>query len=217
MSILKRLIAPRDGRKTRLHNARNVLVSLSRLVRNGPRAFSSYLRFKVTGQRPRLPWISYDAIAELDRVLRPDMDVLEYGSGMSTLWLAERVAALVSVDDSAEWIEFQRHALAKRGFANVSLVHASTKAAYALPAEGPFDFILIDGRYRDACAEQALKMLKPGGTVYLDNSDVTQFNDLDGNLDHAREMLVARAKSAEAFVDFVPTAIWVSTGHLFRF
>lgn len=217
MSIFSRLIAPGDGRKTRLRNARDIPVSMSRLLRNGPRAAASFLRFKLTGGRPKLPWISYDGIVALDTFLRPDMAVLEYGSGMSTLWFAERVASVVSVDDSAEWIDFQRQGMVKRGIANVTLVHASTKEAYIRPAGGPFDFILIDGRYRDACAEQALQLLKPGGAIYLDNSDVTRFNDLDGNLDDARDILTSRAKSTETFVDFVPTVLWVSTGKLFRF
>jgi len=200
-----------------LRNARDIPVSLGRLVRNGPRALGSFLRFKLTGGRPRLPWISYDAIRTLDGLLKPDMTVLEYGSGMSTLWLAERVRSVVSVDDSAEWIAYQREGMQRRGISNVTLVHAADKATYSRPAEGPFDFILIDGRYRDECARQALRLLKPGGAIYLDNSDVVRFSDLDGNLDDARELLARDAGSVEAFVDFVPTVLFVSTGHLYQF
>lgn len=215
--MLDKLIRPGDGRKSRLRNARDVPVSGSRLVRNGPRALASAARLKLTGTRPRLPWICYDAIAALDAVLKPDMRVLEYGSGMSTLWFADRVASVISVDDSADWIAFQRKGMKERGITNVELVHAADEAAYTHPAEGKFDFILIDGLYRDSCAREALSQIKSGGYVYLDNSDVRVFNKQDGNLDNARNLLMEHAVSYEAFVDFAPTVLFVTTGHLFKF
>jgi predicted O-methyltransferase YrrM len=215
--MLAKLIRPGDGRKSRLRNARDVPVGVGRIIRNGPRALISAARLKVTGTRPQVPWICYDAIAELDRLLKPEMHVLEFGSGMSTLWFAERVASVISVDDSAEWIAFQEQGIRDRGISNVTLVHAGSKAAYTRPADGPFDFILIDGLYRDTCAKEALSLIKPGGLVYLDNSDVRVFNEQDGNLDDARDLLTDNAWSTKAFVDFVPTILFVSTGHLFQF
>jgi hypothetical protein len=46
----------------------------------------------------RQPWVNFRAIEWLDSYLQPSMCVFEYGSGGSTLFLAERVAHVVSVE-----------------------------------------------------------------------------------------------------------------------
>ena len=38
-----------------------------------------------------IPWLPPAAVNYLDQLLSPEMRVLEYGAGGSTLWLAERV------------------------------------------------------------------------------------------------------------------------------
>lgn len=45
-----------------------------------------------------VPWFTYAAIAFLERELTPDLSVFEYGGGQSTLYWAERVARVDSVD-----------------------------------------------------------------------------------------------------------------------
>ncbi|HKO93603.1 MAG TPA: hypothetical protein VJU61_20760, partial [Polyangiaceae bacterium] len=49
------------------------------------------------------PWIPFVARRWLARQLRPHLRVFEWGSGGSTLFLARRVAELVSVEHDAEW------------------------------------------------------------------------------------------------------------------
>lgn len=49
------------------------------------------------------PWFTYPALKVLDRMVRPDYRVLEYGSGSSSLWWRKRVCELVSVEHDPEW------------------------------------------------------------------------------------------------------------------
>jgi 16S rRNA A1518/A1519 N6-dimethyltransferase RsmA/KsgA/DIM1 with predicted DNA glycosylase/AP lyase activity len=49
--------------------------------------------------------MNYNVIALLDDRLDSDMRVFEYGSGFSTLYFAERVSSVVSVEYDQQWIE----------------------------------------------------------------------------------------------------------------
>lgn len=224
--MFAKLLKPGDGRSGRWRNARDEPVTGSRVLRNFPRAVGTFLLSRGLGYRPTQPWIGYDAIARLNELLRPDMRALEYGSGMSTMWFARRVKDITAVEDSAEWAGFQRKQLARKNYHNVEIIDASTKDAYVRPpaaglAPAAFDFIMIDGRWRDACAEAAIEVVKPGGLVYLDNSDVTQFNSLDGNVQRARDLLEAaalgRGGKVEHFLDFAPGLLFATSGHLYHF
>ena len=226
--MFEKLLRPGDGRRNRWRTARDEPVPLSRLLRNAPRALGTFVMARLFDHRPTQPWIGYDAIRRLDTILRPDMAALEYGSGMSTMWFARRVGSIIAVEDDAKWGAFQRTKLVRERIANVEIVISNDREGYLRPPavatqmeRGGFDFIMIDGRYRDGCAEAAVGMIKPGGAIYLDNSDVTQFNNLDGNLENARQTLqsaaLERGGSVEAFVDFAPGLLFATSGHLYRF
>jgi hypothetical protein len=50
-----------------------------------------------------VPWFTYPAIRFLQRLVRPDWRVLEYGSGNSTRWWAKRVVQVVAVEHDPAW------------------------------------------------------------------------------------------------------------------
>ena len=94
--------------------------------------------------------------------------MLEWGSGNSSLFFAQRVKELYSIDHNIEWYEKVKQFKIK----NQTLVFADTD--YELkPKEFnvKFDIILIDGVKREACSKEATKMLNNGGLIILDNSD----------------------------------------------
>lgn len=51
------------------------------------------------------PWISFTVIKFLDKYLKSDMKVFEYGSGGSTLFFAKRVEKVVSIEHHKLWFE----------------------------------------------------------------------------------------------------------------
>jgi len=50
-----------------------------------------------------LPWYTYPSIKYLENHLKNDHVVLEFGSGNSSLWYAERVKKIVSLETDYEW------------------------------------------------------------------------------------------------------------------
>ena len=56
---------------------------------------------------------------------------------------------------------------------NVELKAIEDKDSYIKELEkyDEFDIIIIDGSYRSECAKVAVKKLKPGGMIVLDNAD----------------------------------------------
>lgn len=58
-----------------------------------------------------VPWFTYGAIAFLERNLPADLSLFEYGGGQSTLYWADRVKRVVSVDHDPAFGEYMRAAL----------------------------------------------------------------------------------------------------------
>jgi len=132
---------------------------------------------------PDDPWLTPDAIRLLSGMLRPSDRGVEFGSGRSTVWFAERVAHLTSVEEDERYHRATADALARRGLDNVDLVlapydvpeHLGDRSAYvgtlARFHESSLDFALIDGAYRAYAARLAMTRIKPGGLLIVDNVD----------------------------------------------
>ena len=145
-------------------------VSLRRLLRNGPRAVLTGLSRTLLDKRPARPWISYDAAKAIGRHLGPTSSVLEFGSGMSTAWYASRAGHVLSIERDAEWFAEVSSRLATLENAELRLCE-SREAYLAIEDDRQFDLIMIDGAWRDDCAQLATRHLAPGGVIYCDNTD----------------------------------------------
>ena len=118
-----------------------------------------------------IPWMHPAAVCYLESLLRPDWHVLEHGSGGSTLWLAERVAHVTSVEDRMEWYQYIAHHN-ERG--NIDMYYSPDGCK--IPHIEKVDLLLIDGHPAEARAHWLLyarRITKPGGVVVLDNSNET--------------------------------------------
>lgn len=216
MSVFKKLIAAGPNRLSRLHDAEGNLVGLSELARNGSKAFSTGVRRLTSRKLPDLPWISYDAQKIIGAKLTRASRVLEFGSGMSTAWWAARAGEVIAIEASAEWREIVLKRFSSMGIDNAQLRLAPTRSEYlelpsALRGDG-FDLIMVDGEYRADCIEIARNCLRPGGMVYLDNSDVEP--DAKKNL---TQLAKERGATIRLFTDFAPTAFFVQQGMLATF
>jgi SAM-dependent methyltransferase len=124
--------------------------------------------------------------------LRPDMEVLEYGCGESTLTIAPLVHHLTCIEHKAEWVKEIQMRLAEKGIINVSIIVAppnhepsadyddgtyqdfkdyvdvigETKDANG-NSPNSFDIVFIDGRARVECARKCIPYLKPGGLIFI--------------------------------------------------
>ena len=125
-----------------------------------------------------LPWITYPAIEFIKRRIQPSMSVFEYGSGGSTIWWANRVREVISVEHDRDWFEKVRESLGSR--ATISQIDLEYGGAYAKEIqkyESRFDIVVIDGRDRANCLKNCLPALKPSGVVILDNSERPEYTE----------------------------------------
>lgn len=128
---------------------------------------------------PNEPWLTPQAVRFLEGWLQPTDKMLEFGSGRSTLWFADRVDTIVSVEHQSEWYDRVQEMIRQQGRQNVIYLK---KALEGDPSEYPLvarqfednnlDVVLVDGRLRDICTMESIGKLKPGGLLVLDNADV---------------------------------------------
>jgi hypothetical protein len=102
---------------------RTAQVALSLCI--DPRSIPTY--FATLNKQPLelgLPWLSFGAIRFLEKFLRPNMQIFEYGSGGSTVFFASRCQSIVSVEDNAEWAKRVRDRL--NGVKNANVIFSPT-------------------------------------------------------------------------------------------
>lgn len=168
MNPLYRIIKADNTRKTRFHTSNGHLCLHPLEI---CRALGTSFNRTLFQKYARTPWLTFSAINYL-RELVSDRRVFEFGSGMSTLWFAERSKEVESVESNPEW--YQTMSQKTEGFRNARIVLANSKESYVgaiAKAGGLFDLILIDGLYRDECIDLARRYLNPGGVVVVDNTD----------------------------------------------
>jgi protein-L-isoaspartate O-methyltransferase len=203
-----------DGlRKSRLHTYSGARVDLAGLAYL-PKSLWSRVLLEL-GHRQRVPWLGYRAVKRLEQIIHPDWSVLEFGSGMSTLFLAGRCRRVVSIESDPEWQGRMREIFAEKGIDNVDLRFRDVEAYTELAdlADASFDLVVVDGIVRDRASIVAVRKVRPGGYVFLDNSDVPW-------PDHkaARQTLIDAAAPGrvEFFNDFYPFQVLVNESMLVR-
>lgn len=155
-----------------------------------------YLKKENDSVKFRLPWITLPSITYTKRFLKKDMRVFEYGCGGSTLFFADRVNEVVSVEHNQEWYVKIKKVLEENKADHVRLMHIepvmqenevdlyfsgnddytglSFRNYVNVISEYPdkyFDLILIDGRARTACFMKSIAKLKDNGIIVWDNSE----------------------------------------------
>jgi predicted O-methyltransferase YrrM len=121
------------------------------------------------GNGEPIPLMSYGFIEYISGLSLKDFDALELGGGRSTPFWAKRMRRVFTLETDA--------ALARRlkdeKVANLEVAHVQeSDLAEAAGEHGSFDVVIIDAAAnRVACARTALRVLKAGGFIVLDNSD----------------------------------------------
>lgn len=121
-----------------------------------------------------LPDLPKDAVSFLDGVLKKSFDVLEAGSGCSTIWFAQRVKSVTAYEHSKIWIDVVREKAKELNLNNINLIFDSNYPRESFQyAYAPYDVILIDGRDyhgdRVACAIAAYPRLRENGYFIMDD------------------------------------------------
>lgn len=121
----------------------------------------------------QMPWYTRPCLEWLDTLDLKGKRVFEYGTGKSAMWYASRSAEVCGVDSNEEWFQFAQHFgnyfLADNEQDYIYEVYSAASDYHESNPVRPFDLIIIDGDHRDECTEHALKCLKPGGILIIDN------------------------------------------------
>ena len=94
--------------------------------------FSDWRKYRTSSKgtlEHRVPWLVFGSISFLEGWLKKEMRVFEYGSGGSTLYLAERVASIVSVEHDSQWYEHAEEQINRSGFTNIQYFLLAPQAA----------------------------------------------------------------------------------------
>lgn len=118
-----------------------------------------------------LPWMNYNTISFLEARLSKDLSLFEYGSGSSTLFYADLVGEVVSVEDDLRWYNRFKDQLPS----NVKLIHypQDDKEVYveSIGRQGRnFDVVIVDGSHREACVLYAQQYLSDKGVIIRDDT-----------------------------------------------
>ena len=204
--------------KARLHDEKGNFVPWKNVVlHGGPAIVSGLLRITI-GYRPELPWIAYTAIDYLEHFLNKNSRVLEFGSGMSTIWYAKHAGEVFSVEDYRPWYEKVTNMIEANHLDNITYRFSESETEYSTfmsEGEQGFDLIMVDGSYRSKCISHAEKLVKSGGILYLDNSDIDS-GPIGGDMRIAETLARNFAENYDAQViaitDFAPTVFFVTQG-----
>lgn len=154
-----------------------------------PRYVADRVRLAVHQRmHPDAPWLTAEATRVLDEWLEPSHVGIEWGSGRSTRWFAQRVSHLLSVEHHAGWHASVSEQLAADGITNVDYrllpcepervetpewiaTMFASEYVRAVDAFAPrsIDFALVDGMYRSACALAVIPKLRSGALLIVDN------------------------------------------------
>lgn len=146
----------------------------------------------------KLPWMGEEATKWLKNYLKKNMSVFEWGSGGSTLFIAEKVKYLISIEHNYNWYIKTKTYLKLNCISNCKYKYipaettgnadfASTDKNFIgksfekycrsidnLPDES-FDLVIVDGRARPSCVIQAKNKVKANGYILLDNSERKEY------------------------------------------
>jgi len=146
-------------------------------------------------RHPDHPWLTPQAINILESWLTVDDFGIEWGSGRSTVWFAQRVNKLVSIENDPDWhlkinsVLMENGLLTKVDYRHIPIITSTSQTSrgtlsYADVAcqfsDKSFDFALVDGKIRHICVKKVLPKLKTGGMLILDNSERHVPGDVKG-------------------------------------
>ncbi len=117
-----------------------------------------------------LPWMTSAEIDCIKTYLKSTDQMLEWGSGGSTMYYSQFVQKYVSVEHNPDWYAKMSSQVPSNVILNFVPMNGSKYTDYIMLPKilgWQYDRILVDGRQRVACADVARDILLPGGTMFV--------------------------------------------------
>lgn len=149
------------------------LVRITKLIALDFGYLNSAFKYQsVDKENKAVPWFSYPAIEYLNSLDLKEKTVFEYGTGNSTIYWASRTKRIIGIENNPGWFKYVKDKTQKAK--NINLILKTNKSEYVdalSKLKEKFDIVVVDGEYREKCINHAIKHIKDGGFVILDNSD----------------------------------------------
>ncbi|AOM80675.1 FkbM family methyltransferase [Pedobacter steynii] len=123
-----------------------------------------------------IAWVTYSFIDFIKERINKQHSVFEFGSGNSTLFYSKLSREVYSVEHDKGWFE-KNSGLSGPNIKMIycELTENGPYCRSALDTGKKFDVIIVDGRDRLNCCEQAIKSLTEDGVVVLDDSERKEY------------------------------------------
>lgn len=129
---------------------------------------------------PHAPWLNRHVITALEGLLQKEDFFVECGSGRSTVWFAQRVQHVLSLEHDATWYKEVARKIEASGLTNIdyccvdyTYVGNQTENEYTHKLRSledeTVDACLIDGGPRSYCALELIPKLKRNGFMIIDD------------------------------------------------
>lgn len=118
-----------------------------------------------------IPWVTYSFLDFIKGRLKKEHHIFEFGSGNSTLFYAQEVGSVTSVENDKSW--FDKIVATKPQNSNMIFCEVKEGGEYSkmpVSLNQKFDIIIVDGRDRVNCCKHAIDALSTAGVVILDDS-----------------------------------------------
>lgn len=113
----------------------------------------------------------------LEEILNPDSEVLEFGSGGSSIYIAKRVKTLTTLEYDSLWYKVVQEEIVKEGISNITHHFDPDYPKNFCCSEHSFDVVINDlwgGPNREMCIETAMNCLRPGGYLIFHDHIFTE-------------------------------------------
>jgi len=122
------------------------------------------------------PWWVHSCLEEIEKWDWSDKNVLEFGSGWSSIWMASKSKQVISIEAKEDWTNDVREYAEANGITNLTVLYRQTnegdqsKVNYYTECPKGFkpDVVTVDGVLRNECLAMALKLPRPL-TIIADN------------------------------------------------
>ena len=123
---------------------------------------------------PNDHWLTRQSVHILADLLQDTDTGLEFGSGRSTIWFAQRTSRVISIEHDFKWYQSVGQKIQDLNLeSKIDYRYCDNIADYVGQIDSlednSIDYCLIDGKARDECTLKVLPKLKHEGILIIDN------------------------------------------------
>lgn len=118
-----------------------------------------------------IPWMNFPVVRLLEERLSSDLKLFEFGSGYSTLFFANRVRTVTTIENDERWYDFIKSQAPKN--VELILMEEDINGNYCRTIDSTgdqYDVVIVDGSDRTNCIKRSVSALSPKGVIILDDS-----------------------------------------------